>query len=173
MKSILVLLLVSIVVGCKPYEIDRTPPAAPRGINTVSLDNAIEIQWIQNTEPDLKGYNIWVSAGYEGPYTLIGTTSGVTFVDEGARNGRTSYYALSAFDFEGNESSLTKDVIYDTPRPEGYGVILNDYVSTPALAGYDFSTYSVGLYNDKYTDFFFENASGRHYVNEMLHGRSR
>ena len=164
MKTMIALML-AFVAGCKPYEIDRTPPASPRGIKTVSLDNAIEIQWFHNTEPDLKGYNIWVSAEYEGPYTLIATTSDVTFVDNGVRNGQTSYYALSALDFEGNESSLTKDVVYDTPRPEGYGVVLNDYVSTPGLAGYDFSTYSVGPYNDRYTDFFFENASGDHYLN--------
>jgi bacillopeptidase F len=165
MKTIAFSLVAVIAVGCKHLEVDRTPPAAPRGVKTISLDNAIEIQWLENTEPDVRGYNVWSSSRYEGPYTLIGTTTAQNFVDYGARNGLTYYYALSAFDFEGNESGLTQDVIYDTPRPEGYGVIITDYRVTPATAGYDFSTFSIGPYNDRYTDVFFETFSGRHYFN--------
>jgi len=164
MKTILVVLGACLIIGCEPVEVDRTPPAAPRGVRTVSLDDAIEIQWLENTEADVEGYNVWRSSRYEGPYTLRGSTSDITFIDNSANNGVTYYYALSAYDFEGNESALTKDVIYDTPRPEGYAVLLYDFQTSPSVAGYDFSTYSVGPYNDSFTDVFFENFSGRHYL---------
>ncbi|MBI4429879.1 MAG: hypothetical protein HY562_12265 [Ignavibacteriales bacterium] len=165
MKNVILILAVGLVIGCVPVEVDRTPPAAPRGVRTISLDNAVEIQWLANTESDVKGYNVWRAARYEGPYTLRASTSDIIFVDNTANNGVTYYYALSAYDFDGNESALTKDVIYDTPRPEGYGVIVYDYRTTPSLAGYDFSTYSVRPYDDLFTDVFFENFSGRHYLN--------
>src|SRR5439155_1027532 len=72
--------------------------------------------------------------------------------------------AVTAFDDNGNESSLSKDLAYDTPRPEGYNVILKDYRSSPNLAGYDFSTFSVGPYDDKYTDVYFEYYNGEYYL---------
>ncbi|MEK6649431.1 MAG: hypothetical protein AABY75_00510 [Bacteroidota bacterium] len=158
-STLFVLLLAA---GCdEGHDIDTVPPAAPRGIRTVSLDNAVEIQWLGNTEPDVAGYNIWVSDRFDGRYELLATTNDTRFLDVGARNGVTTYYALSAYDLEHNESELSTDVAYDTPRPEGYNVLLAEYRVDPARGGYDFSTYSVGYYNDDYTDLFFEYAPGR------------
>ncbi|HXG37132.1 MAG TPA: hypothetical protein VNL36_00025 [Bacteroidota bacterium] len=167
MKSFIFLLVFALFAsGCDNFvEIDRTPPAAPRGIRTVSLDNAVEITWLPNTEPDIAGYKIWTSDRYDGRYQLIGDTRDTRFVDRGARNGTTYYYALSAYDIEGNESELSDEEVYDTPRPEGYGVRLSNYRTAPSSAGYDFSTYSVGRYDDEFTDLFFENFNGRYYLN--------
>jgi hypothetical protein len=166
MKFFILLSVMVLAAGCDNVaEIDRTPPAAPRGIRTVSLDNAVEITWLPNTEPDLAGYRIWTSDRYNGRYQLIGDTRNTRFVDRGARNGTTYYYALSAYDLNGNESDLSEEVVYDTPRPEGYGVRLSNYRTAPLTAGYDFSTYSVGRYDDEFTDFFFESFNGRNYLN--------
>jgi len=166
MKSITIAMLGLALVGCENFsEVDTTPPAAPRGIRTVSLDNAVEISWLENTEPDIDGYKIWVSDSYDGEYQLIGTTNNTKFLDADANNGATYFYALSAFDFDGNESELSADVIYDTPRPEGYNVQIYNFRTTPSIAGYDFSTNSIGLYDDEFTDFFFEYFEGRHYLN--------
>jgi hypothetical protein len=153
--------------GCNERFIqpDITPPSMPQGISTATGDNVIEIFWNKNTEQDLAGYHLYVSNSYNGKYVLIGTTSQTHFLDKDSRNGTTYYYAVSAFDFDGNESALSQDVAYDTPRPEGYDILLNDYHTSPNIAGYDFSTYSVGPYDDKYTDFFFENYNGKFYFN--------
>lgn len=159
-KIILLLFTASLLASCSLYVIDTTPPAIPGGIRTVSLDNAVQIEWNPNYESDLEGYNIWVSDSYDGRYSLIGTTTQPFFLDDGARNGTTYYYGVTAFDFEGNESEMSRDVAYDTPRPEGYNVGMYDYLTFPDASGYDFSTYSVGRYNDEYSDVFFENANG-------------
>lgn len=152
-------------VGCEhTTQIDLTAPVAPRGIRTVSLDNNIEISWLPNTEPDIAGYKIWVSSSYNGQYQYLGKTSGTVFNDRGAKNGVTYYYGVSAYDFDGNESDLSVDVVYDTPRPEGFGTTVANYRVTPATAGYDFSTYSVGRYDDEFTDFFYESTNGRYYL---------
>lgn len=157
MKHLLLLSLTLFFVSChEDEELDTWPPAAPRGITSLSLDNAIQLNWLHNTEPDVAGYNVWKSDRYDGRYILLGSTTENEFTDHSAQNGVTLYYAVSAYDFNENESELSTDVLYDTPRPEGFGVQLQEFSAQPLLAGYDFSTYSVGPYNDQYTDLFFE-----------------
>ncbi len=167
MKATILILAVSFgLFGCQEaLLIDTTPPSSPKGIFATALDNAVELTWDPNPEPDVAGYGVWVSDRYDGTYRLIASTTRLRFTDVGVRNGVRVYYALTAYDFEGNESELSRDVVYATPRPEGYGVRINDYRTSPNTAGYDFSTYSVGKYNDDYTDVFFEYSNGRYYLN--------
>ena len=155
-----------LLIGCKENFVqpDFMPPLPPRGLATATGDNQVEISWLQNPESDVAGYNVFVSSSYNGKYELIGSTKESFFVDRGSRNGNTYYYAVSAYDFSGNESELSQDVAYDTPRPEGYDVFLKDYRTNPDYAGYDFSTYSVGPYNDQYTDVYFEDYNGTLYL---------
>jgi hypothetical protein len=148
-------------IGCtKEHDIDTTPPPPPQGIKTISLDNAVEIRWFPSQADDLKGYKVWVNNTYEGRYQLIASVSTTYLADYGASNGKTYYYAVSAYDFNENESDLSKDVAYDTPRPEGYGVIITDTLSFRTSSGYGFAQYSVLDCYDLYTDVYFVN-SGR------------
>jgi hypothetical protein len=165
MKTTIVILSAFLFAACQEvHEVDTLAPAAPRGVQTLSLDNAVEVTWFANTEPDLSGYNVWVSDRFDGRYRLLGSTGATRFADYGARNGVTYYYAVSAYDFDNNESPLSPDVAKGTPRPEGFGVILDDYHTFPNTSGYDFSTYSVGPFDDEYCDFFFEHYAGRFYL---------
>jgi hypothetical protein len=166
MKSMLVLLAAMITIGCHgPFDNDLTPPDPPQGIQAIAHDNTTKLTWFESQTSDVVGYKIWVSDRYDGDYDLVGKTSGLSFVDMGATNGVREYYAVSAYDYDGNESDLSKDVVYAIPRPEGYGTKLADFHTSPAIAGYDFSTYSVGRYNDDYTDCFFESVNGRYFLN--------
>ena len=167
MKAILLSLTASLIfLGCtEDFLLDRTPPAPPQGILATPLDNGVQLTWIANTEPDVAGYNVWFSDQYDGKYTFLASTTRLELLDGGARNGVRTYYAISAYDFEENESNLSRDVVYATPRPEGYGTRISDYRTLPGAAGYDFSTYSVGRYDDDFTDLFFEHYNGRFYLN--------
>ena len=166
MKTLFLLLTSLLIIGChEPFLIDQTPPNAPQGIRAVARDNATELSWYAAQEPDVAGYKVWVSDRYDGTYELVAKTTGAAYTDHGAKNGLREYYAVSAFDFEGNESELSADVVYATPRPEGYGTKLGEFRIAPATGGYDFSTYSVGKYNDDYTDLFFEYSGGRYLLN--------
>jgi len=162
-----IILLSAFLAGCHThiFEPDLIPPAAPSGLRTLTGDGFIEVFWDDNYEPDLAGYYVYVSSSYDGRYELIGTTYDSYFLDEGARNGDLSYYAVAAFDLAGNQSPLSLDVAYDIARPEGYDVVLMDYRQNPAAAGYDFSDYTVVPYNDLYADFYFENYHGALYAN--------
>ncbi len=140
------------------------PPTPPENIRAYAGDNIVDIYWDPNPERDVAGYNIYYSYSYDGKYTLIGTTQSTHFADAGANNGDTYYYAVTAFDYDGNESDLSKDVVYSTPRPQGSNVALFDYNTVPDNAGYYFKGYLVVPYNDNRADIFFENYNGTYYV---------
>jgi len=163
-----VLAVVSLVLtGCDHnfFSPDYLPPAPPTGVRTLTGDNFIEIFWKANLEYDVAGYNVFASSTYEGRYQLIGSSREPYFRDLGAINGNTYYYAVTAFDYDGNESAFSKEMAYDIPRPEGYNVILTDYRSVPASAGYDFSDYAVVPYNHQNTDIYYEYYAGNYYMN--------
>ena len=154
------------MVGCHSHlnEPDFIPPAAPAGLQTYPGDGFIELLWAPNGEADLAGYRVYVGYSYDGRYELIGTTAGTRFVDYEARNGELLYYAVSAYDFSGNESELSPDEAFNIARPEGYDVTLRDYHAVPDAAGFDFSSYAVVPFDDLYADMYFENWNGQLYM---------
>jgi hypothetical protein len=168
-STILGILFLAALTACddshngNPVEYDMYAPLPPVGIHTTSLDNAVRLDWIENQEPDIDGYNILVSDRYDGTYTIIGSSRTATFLDQDAINGVTYYYAVTAYDFSGNESDLSRDVVYDTPRPEGLGVqLLNRFVNA-ARSGYDFSQYRIvpwDAHNADKADIFIEFING-------------
>lgn len=168
MKTLLAAsVLVSFIgLGCRshPASVDITPPAAPRGVETYAGDGLTEILWTENTERDLAGYNIYVASDPQGRFRRIGSTRSPDFIDRGVVNGETYYYGVTAYDFDGNEGALSVDDLGVTPRPEGYSVALFSYLTNPNSAGYDFSTNSIGPYDDKYSDIFFEYSNGMAYM---------
>ena len=142
---------------------DQSPPAAPRGVYTVTGDGEVFVHWLANTESDVSGYRIYeapCASGGSCPYDRVGTTSGTSFTVTGLNNGETRYYAVAAFDRAGNESELSTEVLFDTPRPEGFGRVLSDYLADSTQAGYDFSASAVLSPNDPGTDMFFGLSSG-------------
>jgi hypothetical protein len=137
---------------------DVTPPAAPRGLYSVTGDGRVTLHWLANTEPDVAGYHVYVSPCARGGscrYDPVGTAVWTTFVIQGLPNGVTRYYAVAAFDDSGNESDLSEPDVFDTPRPAGTGVTLRALQDRPALSGWDFSAYSVRAWDDPRTDMYF------------------
>ncbi|MGD8782394.1 MAG: fibronectin type III domain-containing protein [Ignavibacteria bacterium] len=174
-KKILTLVLFTAIgfYGCDDDEhyIDTTPPAPPANVETYVADEVVEIIWDHNNESDVAGYNIYYSYTYWGEYTLIGSVDYDinSFVDYDVENGVKYYYAVAAYDFNGNESELSYDEVYGVPRPEGLNQSIFDYIKFPSSSGYDFSEYQVGPFDEKIdgfsADFFFENYEGTFYLN--------
>ena len=136
---------------------DVTPPAAPRGLAHVTGDTQVRLSWLANTESDVSGYRIYeapCSSGPDCPYDRIGVTSATQFVVTGLSNGVTRYFAVSAVDHAGNESPLSLEDAFDTPRPEGHGSIGN-FVNGTAGSGWDFSAATARDSNDPATDMYF------------------
>lgn len=137
---------------------DVTPPAAPRGLYSVTGDGRVTLHWLANTEGDVAGYRVYMSpcaTGGNCPYDPTGTTSGTVFTVPDLANGVTRYYAVAAFDASGNESDLSYENVFDTPRPAGTGAVLSALQDKPLLSGWDFSAYAVRAWDDPRTDMYF------------------
>jgi hypothetical protein len=159
MRKLAFVLPCLLLIGCYEedvYQADLEAPAVPRGVYSITGDEEVILSWYPNAENDLAGYRVYRGAAERGDYFLIATTGAVQFVDRNVTNGRTYYYAVSAYDRSGNESDLSYDLVFDTPRPEGYGVRLFDFNVTPAVAGYDFATFRPQHYQSPGTDVYFE-----------------
>jgi hypothetical protein len=163
MKKILLSLFgLGLLLGCEPQpfpsasEIDREAPAVPRGVASTTGDQQVVISWYPNGERDLAGYQVYRGNAERGNYFRIGTTGNTSFIDRDVSNGRTYYYAVAAYDASGNESDLSYDLVFDTPRPAGYGVRLFDFGYLPSSSGYSFAGYRVQDYRAGSTDIFFE-----------------
>jgi hypothetical protein len=125
-------------------------PAAPRGVFRVSGDRQVTLYWLANTERDLTGYRIYWSScanGPDCPYEPVGAmaaTPRVTyeqFVVTDLSNGTRRFYAVSAVNRAGQESELSKEDVSATPRPEGSGLAIRNFVTDTTNVGYDFSLF--------------------------------
>ncbi len=140
-----------------------TVPFPPQGVGSVTGDGYVVINWLPNWESqlgekDLGGYVIYRSLQETENYEEIGRV-GVditTFTDRTVKNGVTYFYAVSAVDQAGNESDLSVESVFDTPRPAGSNVVLEDYSIVPQASGFSFiHSNRVQDFNNGTTDFYF------------------
>ena len=159
-----VFLILSLIwtFGCETnnsVESDTEPPAIPRGVVSITGNERVTVEWFPNGEQDLAGYKVWRSSD-DSEYDLLANLSADAFryVDDDVRNGRSYFYAVSAYDYDGNESELSLEQVYDTPRPSGNSVTLDDFALFPARSGFDFSRPERGAipWDSRAADVYFE-----------------
>jgi hypothetical protein len=152
--------------GCRDEDshyVDRTPPRAPEGVFSVTGDEQVDIYWLDNCESDLAGYRIYWNDEPSGYFQYMATTSNAFYTDTDVTNGETYFYAVSAFDRSGNESELSEEDVFDTPRPEGFNLTLYDYDGpSSSLSGYDFDMYERQYYDLALTDIYYGYVGGEH-----------
>ena len=106
-----------------------TTPVAPTGLVATKGVGQVSLNWNDNTEPDLDGYNIYRSTDSGGsptPYTKINGSLAATsdYIDNAVTNGITYYYVVTAVDLVSNESDYSNE---DSARPVGPPqTLLND-----------------------------------------------
>ncbi|HXV13125.1 MAG TPA: hypothetical protein VEC56_02870 [Candidatus Krumholzibacteria bacterium] len=145
------------------------PPFPPDGVFSVTGDGVVSLFWNPNQESDLAGYAIYRgNQAPEGPYFFLADVNASTtnYDDFDVVNEEFWYYAVTAFDAAGNESELSAELVFDTPRPEGFGLVLVELGQDPSRAGYDFSSLSNSSQSASLgtTDIYFESAGGVEYV---------
>jgi len=165
------------VAGCEdegPVAVVDTPPFPPDGVFSVTGDGVVTIYWNANLEPDLAGYGVYRSTTEPGPYFLLDDVPSdqTSFDDVDVVNGETWFYAVTAVDRAGNESELSPELVFDTPRPEGFSLVLVELGQDPSRAGYDFSSLSgvSQAANLGTTDIYFESTGGVHYIRRARAG---
>lgn len=170
MKRILlvpVIFLSLLFISCdEVYDpFDDRAPAPPRNVESVTGDNLVDIYWDESSERDVEGYRVYYSfdnkefTAINKKWDLIRNNS---YTDYEAHNGELIYYAVTAVDYNGNESDLSREVVYSTPRPEGFNYSLHNIDSNPDFAGFDFSSEKTVKFEEG--DFFFEIEEGKPYL---------
>ncbi|MFQ6026036.1 MAG: LamG-like jellyroll fold domain-containing protein [Dehalococcoidia bacterium] len=93
------------------------PPAAPTGLSASGGDGTVNLDWTDNSEGDLAGYNVYRASSSGGPYQLAlggGLVSASAFSDSNVTNGNTYFYVVTAEDNGGAESG-NSSVVSATP----------------------------------------------------------
>jgi len=96
-------------------------------ITTVLMAGTITLAWDANIEPDLAGYKIHYGLS-SGDYTTIIDVKNVTEVKlDGFANGKTYYFAATAYDEDNNESAYSEELTHtfsikekSLNKPSGY-----------------------------------------------------
>ncbi|MHB9860115.1 fibronectin type III domain-containing protein [Streptomyces sp. YIM S03343] len=114
--------------------VDRTAPAVPTGLSTVSEAEGLQVGW--SAVEDAVSYRVYRAASAGGTYTGVGSSSQGSYLDASAVEGATYYYRVTAVDAAGNESAQSaavsgkrRDV---TPPPAVTGVTV-----TPTEYGFE------------------------------------
>ena len=113
------------LTGCEDDPVkaaaDTQPPAVPTGVTTITGDERVEVRWNPVYSDDVAGYGVYRSYEEFGEYTLLATLTDPEadrYVDQPLTNSTTYYYAIDAYDDAGNESELSYELAFDTPRPD-------------------------------------------------------
>lgn len=140
--------------NCADYEDDYSP-SIPAGVYSVTGDEQVTLYWAPVVEHDFDYYVVYRSDFPPGPYEEIATTEEAFYVDDGLTNGVTYYYSITSVDAYGNESELSIELVYDTPRPEGSATLTN-YHDDASSAGFSFANEQVVDYNESSCDIYLE-----------------
>jgi glucose/arabinose dehydrogenase/PKD repeat protein len=114
---------------------DITPPAAPTGLTAIAGNGTVALDWADNTDSDLAGYDVFRSATSGGPYTKANANvlAGSAFTDTGLQNGTTYYYVVKALDGSGN-ASLPSSQVSAAPAGSTAFYIEAESMTLPAAA---------------------------------------
>jgi hypothetical protein len=86
---------------------DTTPPAIPTGLAATSGSASVSLNWNDNTESDLAGYNVYRSTTSGSGFAKINSSTVTTsdYNDNAVSGGSIYYYVVRALDNSGNESA--------------------------------------------------------------------
>jgi endonuclease/exonuclease/phosphatase family metal-dependent hydrolase len=90
---------------------DTTPPAPPTGLTATPGDGQVALDWADNAEPDLSGYNVYRALTSGGPYAQVNTVrvAPSAHTDTGLTNGTPYFYVVTAVDTSSNESAQSSE----------------------------------------------------------------
>lgn len=76
----------------------------------IAFGGTVTVQWDQNFENDLAGYKIYVGESSRDYSGLVDVGTASQFVWQNLENGKTYFFAVTAYDFAGNESDFSAEV---------------------------------------------------------------
>ncbi len=119
---------------------DTTPPSAPQNVLATGQQESVALDWDDNAEGDILGYNVYRADSPSGRYVKLNDTILTTsqYTDNGALIGDNSYYRIVALDANENESESSDEVTaVATAGPNTPTIILEVLDSTGSEIGPD------------------------------------
>lgn len=142
---------------------DFEAPPVPTGVTTTTMDRAVLVSWepiyLDPDYDDLAGFRVYRSTdNYQFSHIATTDPDETEYTDDGLVNGETYFYAVSSFDFDGNESDLSYDDAYDTPRPEGFDQRIYTFtdINYETQSGFDFASRTRLPWDSPACDFYLE-----------------
>jgi len=81
-------------------------PEAPTGLTATSTGSAVNLDWADNADEDLSGYNVYRGTTSQNYGTTLATgVLASAYIDETVVNGETYYYVVKAVDTDANFSA--------------------------------------------------------------------
>lgn len=181
-KLMLTLLLVAVVPfvigGCDDDDnptIVTYEPAPPQGVYSVTGDGQVTIWWNGPYESNIAEYVVYRSLNETTGYVEIGSVEAepnpdldlliYSYVDNNVANGVTYYYAVTSVNTAGYESELSAENVYDTPRPDGQGMVLFPIEIDTNLAGFSFAAQARVSMNNPLADIVVDRPGSISYLN--------
>jgi len=95
-----------------PVPPDTTPPAAPTNLTASDGDETVSLDWDDNSEIDLDGYNIHRSTTFGSGYSKLNGSllTDSNYTDNDVNNNTIYYYVATAVDTNDNESGYSSQV---------------------------------------------------------------
>jgi Rhamnogalacturonan lyase family 11, C-terminal domain/Rhamnogalacturonan I lyases beta-sheet domain/Secretion system C-terminal sorting domain len=102
-------------IGADMFSADSLrPPSRPLHVQTLAWEDTVRIEWDANTDFDLAGYKLYRGKSEDSLMLLIDTGTATSYLDTEVTNDSTYYYAVTAYDFDGNQSAYS-DIVPATP----------------------------------------------------------
>ena len=129
--------------GAPALDGDVTAPGAPTGLAATSGEGNVALDWNDNGEGDLAGYNVY--RGTSSPVSTAGSPlnggsplAASQYNDTTGTPGTTYFYVVTAEDTTGNESGASNEVS-DSPDPLSQAALqfdgVDDHVTFGAAPG--------------------------------------
>ena len=89
-----------------------TPPAAPTGLTAGASNEHVSLDWVDNAEEDLAGYNVYRSTTTGTGYTKLNVSplNVSSYEDSAVSNGTRYYYRVAAVNAVSEESPMSLEV---------------------------------------------------------------
>jgi len=102
--------IIGFVIQSVPPVVDY-PPAAPTGLYAMAGNEILTLEWNDNSEVDLAGYNVYRSEDSGSGYSQINVSTVLDsdYIDNDVNNFKPYYYVVTAIDVNDNESSYSNE----------------------------------------------------------------
>jgi len=118
-----------VIIGLVVKASSDTPPAAPTGLAATGGTGTILLNWNDNNEGDLNGYNVYRSTTSGSGYGKLNNSLVISssYTDSNVSFGTTYYYVVTAVDFGANESGYSGEAMASPRIANGVGAALSEW----------------------------------------------